>query len=60
MSKPRKVEEPAVPYPAVSKIRSQEGASSQGPSGKSRLETVRDTNARLMQVHEKVLRKLAQ
>lgn len=59
MAKPRKVEEPAAPYSAAPK--QEEKTSSAQPGVRlADLEAVRKTNAQLMQVHRKVLQKLAQ
>lgn len=53
--KPIKVEEPASTYPAKKPVVPAQ------PGGQvADLETVRKNNARLMQVHAKVLKKLAQ
>lgn len=54
MTKPRKVEEPRTAYPASKP----EVAS--GAPRTADLEKVRATNAKLIQVHRKVLQKLAQ
>jgi hypothetical protein len=60
MAKPHKVEEPAAPYSTSPKMPVSGGAQTGTPAGKSQLELVKANNARLMQVHAKVLRKLAQ
>jgi hypothetical protein len=59
MAKPRKVEEPAAPYNAAPKLEKKTAAAQPGMR-LAELDAVRKTNAKLMQVHRKVLQKLAQ
>jgi len=59
MAKPRKVEEPAGTYSAAPKPPEKTPAA-QAALRLASLEDVRKTNAKLMQVHRKVLQKLAQ
>lgn len=60
MSKPpRKVEEAQAPYAAKKPAKAAPAATSTDPRFAD-LEKVRATNAKLMQVHRKVLQKLAQ
>ena len=59
MAKPHKVEEPAAPYTASAK--KQVRATAPQPAVRlADLQDVRKNNAKLMQVHRKVLQKLAQ
>ncbi len=59
MPKPRKVEEPAGTYPAAPKP--PEKTPAEQPAIRlANLPDVRKANAKLMQVHRKVLQKLAQ
>jgi hypothetical protein len=58
MAKPRKVEEPAAPY-TVAKSGKKTPPALDGVR-LANLDDVRKTNAKLMQVHRKVLQKLAQ
>jgi hypothetical protein len=64
MAKPKKVEEPAGPYVVSPKPPDASGKSTLISNQKgvrhSSADDVRATNARLMQVHQEVLRKLAQ
>lgn len=57
--KPSKVEESAVPYTAKKPVKAAAPASPAGPRFAD-LEKVRSGNAKLVQVHRKVLQKLAQ
>lgn len=59
MAKPRKVEEPAGTYTAGPKPSEKIPAAQPGVR-LANLQDVRKTNARLIQVHRKVLQKLAQ
>jgi hypothetical protein len=59
MAKPRKVQEPAAPYTASPKPK-EKTLSAQPGMRLADLDAVRKTNAKLMQVHRKVLQKLAQ
>ena len=59
MTKPRKVEEPANVYPAKPKPAAKE-TPAPATVRTANLADVRRTNAQLMQVHRKVLQKLAQ
>lgn len=60
MAKPRKVEEPAGTYVAAKSPAPKSPVPVQSPLRRARSEDVRKMNARLMQVHRKVLQKLAQ
>jgi len=60
MAQPHQVEEPAAPYSTSPKASAPGGAQPGTPAGKSQLEPVKANHARLLQVHAKVLRKLAQ
>jgi len=59
MTKPRKVEEPAGTYPAAPKPPEKTPAAQPGVR-LANLPDVRKINAKLIQVHRKVLQKLAQ
>jgi hypothetical protein len=59
MAKPHKVEEPAGAYTAASKPSEKTPAAQPGVR-LANLQDVRKTNAKLIQVHRKVLQKLAQ
>ena len=52
--KPHKVAEPQAPYPAKKPAKAEPGVKYADPA------KVKETNAKLMQVHRKVLEKLAQ
>ena len=60
MAKPHKVEEPAAPYLAAKTPAPKTPAPVQPAVRVASLEEVRKNNAKLMQVHRKVLQKLAQ
>jgi len=60
MAKPRKVEEPAATYTAAKPAAKLPAAAAQPAVRFAKLEDVRKTNTKLVQVHRKVLQKLAQ
>lgn len=53
IKKPHKVEDPASPYPAKKPVKAKPGVKFADPA------KVKETNAKLMQVHRVVLHKLA-
>jgi hypothetical protein len=57
--KPRKIEESATPYSAKKSSKKEPSPSQSGPRFAD-LEKIRAGNAKLLQVHHKVLQKLAQ
>lgn len=58
--KPRKVDEPQAPYPAKKPAKAAPAAASESGPRFADLAKVRTSNAKLIQVHSKVLQKLAQ